>query len=96
MALTFESEIVHFRFIKPRENIFLTFLSKKMAGNKRERENETSGFPSILKKPRRFLMRYVCLYICYSKFWYQKFQGTACMYVKGRSKTFLLLHLYKI
>ena len=30
-----------------------------MAGNKRERENEneTSEFPSVLKKPRRFLMR---------------------------------------
>ena len=29
----------------------------KMAGIKRERENETSKFPSGLKKPRRFLMR---------------------------------------
>ena len=30
-----------------------------MAGIKRERENETSKFPSGLKKPRRFLMRWV-------------------------------------
>ena len=31
----------------------------KMAGIKRERENETSKFPSGSKKPRRFLMRWV-------------------------------------
>ena len=29
-----------------------------MAGNKRERENETAGFPSV-KKRRRFSMKYV-------------------------------------
>ena len=30
--------------------------NKKMAGNKRERDNETSNCPSGLKKSRRYLM----------------------------------------
>ena len=77
MALTFENEIVQFRFYQSKRKYLFDKKEQKMAGLKREHGNETAGFPSV-KKPRRFSMRYV-LYICYSKFWYQKLQGTACM-----------------
>ena len=49
----------------------LLFVKKeKMAGNKRENENETSKIPAGLKKPRKSLIRYVYYndYMVHSKY----------------------------